>query len=101
MANEKNLIPYKKGQSGNPAGKPKGAISVKARLKKIFREEPERFDEFVDRYIKNQANEKHLTEMLDGKPLQSVDMEVTMPKPIIPLDNVQRNNSNTEDNSTE
>lgn len=24
MANEQNLIPYKKGQSGNPAGKPKG-----------------------------------------------------------------------------
>ena len=25
MANEENLIPYKKGQSGNPKGRPKGS----------------------------------------------------------------------------
>ena len=25
MANEENLIPYKKGQSGNPNGRPKGS----------------------------------------------------------------------------
>ncbi len=28
MANEQNLKPYKKGQSGNPAGKPVGSFSL-------------------------------------------------------------------------
>lgn len=101
MANEQNLKPYKKGQSGNPKGKPVGAISVKARLKKMFREDPDKFEEFIARYLKNPNNEKHVTEMLDGKPNQSVEMEVTMPTPIIPLNNVLGDNSNTEDNSTE
>lgn len=31
-----NLIPWKAGQSGNPNGKPKGAVSVKAELRKLM-----------------------------------------------------------------
>lgn len=52
MANEKNLIPYQPGQSGNPAGKPKGSlnrntiarqvlampVNVPADLKEYFKE---------------------------------------------------------------
>ena len=72
----KNLKPFPKGKSGNPLGKPKGAVSVKARLKKMFREEPEKFEEFVDRYLKNEKNERHLVEMLDGKPAQTIDAKV-------------------------
>lgn len=71
-----NLKPFKKGQSGNPKGKPKGAISVKARLKKMFRENPELFEEYMMRYLSNSQNEKHIAEMIDGKPKQSVDAKV-------------------------
>lgn len=69
----KNLKPFKKGQSGNANGRPKGAVSVKTRLKQIFRENPEKFEAFVERYLNNDKNEKHVVEMLDGKPVQPVD----------------------------
>jgi hypothetical protein len=78
-----NLKPFKKGQSGNPAGKPKGAISVIARLKKKFRENPEEFEEFLDRYSKNPNNERHITEMLDGKPYTKGELVVDFPTSLI------------------
>ena len=34
MANEENLIPYKKGQSGNPKGRPKGSKNRSSVAKK-------------------------------------------------------------------
>jgi len=36
MANEQNLRPFKKGQSGNLDGKPKGVQHSKTRLKKLL-----------------------------------------------------------------
>ena len=57
----------------NPDGRTEGSISVISRLKKEFREHPEKFDEFLKRYLKNPQNEKHITEMIDGKPSQSID----------------------------
>ena len=67
-----NLIPIKKGERLNPNGRPVGSISALSRLKKEFREHPEKFDEYMARYIKNPANEKHVMEMLDGKPAQAI-----------------------------
>ena len=82
----------------NPDGRTEGSISVISRLKKEFREHPEKFDEFLKRYLKNPQNEKHITEMIDGKPAQSIDMEVTLPKPIMDITNgVLQDNSNKED----
>jgi len=57
---------------GNKDGRPVGSISALSRLKKEFREHPEKFDEYMERYIKNPANEKHVMEMLDGKPAQAI-----------------------------
>ena len=91
---------FKPGVSGNPKGRPEGSISVIHELKKIFQENPEDFEEFVLRYKKNPQNEKHIAEMIDGKPSQGIDLTTKgkeLPTPIIPL-NVQRNNSDTEDN---
>ena len=63
---------FKKGNPGG--GRPEGSISAISAIKKIFRENPEDFKEFIERYKKNPANEKHLVEMIDGKPKQSTDI---------------------------
>lgn len=70
-----NLKPFKKGDPRiNREGRPVGSISVIARIKKEFREHPEKFEEFLDRYLNNKQNEKHIAEMIDGKPFQKMDM---------------------------
>jgi len=62
--------------NGNANGRPKGSISALSRLKKEFRENPHKFDEYMERYIRNPANEKHVMEMLDGKPRQNMGLDV-------------------------
>jgi len=42
MANEKNLIPFKKGESGNPAGRPVGTKN-RSTIAKKWLETPEQF----------------------------------------------------------
>jgi len=63
---EKNK--WVKGQSGNPAGRPKGSVSVIDTIRHIWEAEPERFQEFVDKYLKDPRNRQHIVEMIDGKP---------------------------------
>lgn len=88
---------FPKGKSGNPKGRP---LSPVTRIKEIWRENPELFDQWVTEYMEDKQNRKHVVEMIEGKPKQNVDskVEITLPKPIVPLD-VPRNNSNEEDNS--
>jgi len=83
----KQLTPFKKGESGNPDGRPVGSISALSRLKKEFREHPEKFSEYMERYISNPANEKHVMEMLDGKPMQKTDITTGGEKISISFDN--------------
>lgn len=71
---EDNLIPFKPGQSGNPAGRPKGSISPITRIRQIFEESPEAFEQFIKGYMEDPDNRKHLVEMLDGKPKQALDI---------------------------
>ena len=67
----------KKGRlvKGTPPGpgRPLGSVSVITKLKQQFADDPKGFDEFVERYKENPNNEKHIAEMIDGKPSQSVD----------------------------
>jgi hypothetical protein len=63
---------FQPGQSGNPAGRPKGSLSVIGRLKQIYQDNPEKFEAFVLRYAENQENDKHQVEMIDGKPKQAL-----------------------------
>jgi len=67
---------------GNKKGRPEG-VSVVANLKRIFREDPEKFDEFLERYRKNPGNEKHIAEMIDGSPRKGMDLEVNFPTSLI------------------
>jgi len=73
---------YKKGQSGNPNGRPVGSVSmktyVKNKLLSMTDEEREEFLQGVDK--------KTLWEMSEGKPKQDVDLSGEITSKIIRLD---------------
>ena len=73
----------------NREGRPKGTISIKTEIKKRLQANPERFDELLEYYMENETPvmRKLLWEMIDGKPKESIDMEVTLPKPMMDITN--------------
>ena len=90
--NDENLKPFKKGQSGNPAGKPKGTKSFKTLFNKYLKVKlNSEMDEFnplgdaqtakdiiVVNLIKNAVINNAIREILDrteGKPIQSSIVE--------------------------
>ena len=104
MANEQNLKPFKPGQSGNPAGRPKGVPNTKTRLQRILNlieehknpvtGELEKFTvaELLDmqQVIKARKGDTRayqiLIDRLEGRPQQSVDMTTNgkdLPTPIL------------------
>ena len=85
----KNL--WKKGQSGNPAGRPPGSVSPITEVKRIFESDPKRFQEFINAYLKDPRNRQHIVEMIDGKAPGS--------SPIIPINNVTFNVILTDENN--
>lgn len=91
---------WKKGQSGNPAGRPPGAISVIKRVREKFADNPEAFEAFIAEYIEDPANRKHVVEMLDGKPQQKTDITsggdkiVFIPSEIANKNNIETNDTN-------
>ena len=75
------------GQSSlNPKGRPKGTITVIGRLKQIFEEDPEKFEKFIKDYSEDPNNRKHITEMIDGKPKQTIAGDSENPLRIITVD---------------
>jgi hypothetical protein len=58
----------------NPDGRPEGSVSPITRVKQIFAENPDKFKEFIESYIEDPANRKHIVEMIDGKPKQDTDI---------------------------
>jgi hypothetical protein len=46
------------GVSGNPAGKPPGTVSIVAKIKQRFLDNPEYFDEWLDELLKDGRNRK-------------------------------------------
>lgn len=62
------------GISGNPDGKPLGAVSIVAKIKTKFRENPEYFDEWVAKLMEDPKERRAIMEQLDGKPKQSVEL---------------------------
>ena len=74
-----NLKSWKPGQSGNPAGRPIGSISLVAKLKEQLKEHPENGDRIVDRWIKDavKGNDKarsSIIDRIDGRAADKVEI---------------------------
>lgn len=62
---------YIKGVSGNPSGKPYGAknrFSPITKIQEIWENNPEEFNDFINKYLRDPKNRQHIVEMVDGKP---------------------------------
>jgi len=73
------------GVSGNPAGKPSGTISIVAKIKRKFEENPEYFEEWIDKFLEDGGNRKAIMQQIDGMPRQSVGMDVSLPQTLIDI----------------
>lgn len=72
---------YKKGQSGNPGGRPKGTISLKAYARKHLESmTDEQKEEFM-----NGLNKDTIWKMAEGNPKQDNTTEVKMDSSLIGL----------------
>lgn len=63
---------WKKGQSGNPNGRPKGSISIKTKVKQYFEDNPDKFDEFIGALVSEHRG--LVWQMLEGKPPQDLNL---------------------------
>jgi hypothetical protein len=106
MANEKNLIPYKKGESGNPKGRPKGSLNRSTTAKRWLEVEQElknpltgvkekmsQEDLITLALIKKARNGDSLAyqKLMDsayGKPLETKDITIDRDAPIFGPDDV-------------
>lgn len=66
MANEENLIPFKPGQSGNPAGRPKGSKNLSTNLREMLEVEIDTLDP-----VKKIQVKKKIGDVLNLKLIQS------------------------------
>jgi hypothetical protein len=63
MANDRNLRPWRAGQSGNPAGRPVGAVSLATRIQRTMRD-----DSFTAKAVGRQGP----TVQYNGEPVEVI-----------------------------
>lgn len=102
---------FKKGQSGNPSGRPEGSVSIVEGIKrKLMEIEPENkktyLELFLNSYFRKAIKDKDsqlmrdLVNRIDGMPKQTGDFRIgDLPKPL--LENVLDNNSPQEATETQ
>lgn len=59
------------GSKGGP-GRPKGSVSVMAKIKQYLEEHPDRLDDLVHYYLTEETHRALLLQMIDGRPPQDV-----------------------------
>lgn len=87
MSNIETLIPFKKGQSGNPKGRPKGAMSFTNKVKEAINQiakgnkKPESKLIIEAMLKKAKAGDPQILKLiwnyLDGLPTQRIEAEIT------------------------
>ena len=91
-----NLKPFKKGQSGNPGGRPKGSTSLVSLLKRLGAEPSDTDknltrDEAMMREIYKAAETvdkqaiQFITERREGKPRQAIDLTERDPDEVVEI----------------
>jgi len=73
--NDKNLIPYVKGKSGNPKGRPKGAVGLTARLKKMLTMKLTNYDPLKDEEV-TQSIKNHIIDIFLSKAMNGEDKAI-------------------------
>lgn len=59
---------------GNPGGpgRPVGSVSIVGKIKQKFQENPEYFQEWIDKLMEDPSNRRAIMEQIDGKPSQPI-----------------------------
>ena len=83
IRDEKGRFPP--GVSGHPEGRPEGSVSIIGRLKKIFLEEPKRFEQYCRDILDDPSMRRSVLEQIDSKPRQPIDMDIKLPQTLIDL----------------
>lgn len=85
---EKQSHLWKPGQSGNPAGRPKGSISIltdlRQRLTDLKRNNEAEYYKLIDDYWQDKKKRQLLITMIDGMPRQQTDI-TTGGEKIVPI----------------
>lgn len=65
---------FQEGSVGGP-GRPFGSISIVGKIKKIFEERPEFFDEYVAEVLADPKLRAEIIRQIDGAPKQHLDLQ--------------------------
>ncbi len=61
---------FQPGQSGNPAGRPKGSSSIRDSIRKYLEDNPEEMTKLIKRFI--ERNPEFMWQMMEGAPPKAV-----------------------------
>lgn len=90
---------FREGVSGNPAGRPKGSISIKDKIRQYLEANPNEVEAIVAHFVKN--NRELMWQMLEGRPQQDVTSDgKQLPSPLLAHLDVRNNDSNSQNSGT-